>query len=73
MTLKQLAAHWGLKEDSAERWVEDGTVPKEFITKFSRRYYQIDPACIPLLEQKFSDAHLPRVQPGTGPSAGAEP
>lgn len=54
---KQLAAHWGLKEDSAERWIAQGLVPKKYIRRRGKGRILIDPAVIPILQAQFDAAH----------------
>lgn len=56
LTPKELAGIWGLKEDSAERWVANRTVPQKFV-KYCGRRIRIHPAAVPHLEEVFAAAH----------------
>lgn len=54
---KQLAAHFGLKEDSGERWIREGTVPRRLIRFCGRRRMLVHPDAVQLLENIFETAH----------------
>jgi hypothetical protein len=55
---KQLAAHFGLKEDSAYLWRSNGTIPPAYIKKFGNWRYKFHPAVVSLLEKDFAAAHF---------------
>lgn len=54
---KELAGHFGLKEDSAERWIREGIVPRQFVRYCGRWRIRVHPAVIPILERDFEQAH----------------
>lgn len=54
---KELAGIWGLKEDSAERWIADGTVPEKFVEHCGRWRLRVHPAAVPILREIFAAAH----------------
>lgn len=54
---KELAGIWGLKEDSAERWVSEGIIPQKFVRYCGRWRIRIHPAVVPILERDFAAAH----------------
>jgi hypothetical protein len=54
---KELAGHFGLKEDSAYTWLADGTIPRRYIRYCGRWRMRIHPAAIPELEKIFERAH----------------
>lgn len=57
LTPKELAAHFGLKEDSAYRWIDEGTVEDRFIKHCGTRRLFIHPAALAQLEKLFTAAH----------------
>jgi len=54
---KELAGHWGLKADSAENWIADGTVPRQMVRHCGRKRLLVHPDAIPLLQQIWNAAH----------------
>ena len=54
---KELAGHFGLKEDSAEAWIHDVTVPRRYVKFCGRWRMRIHPAVLPELEKIFEEAH----------------
>jgi hypothetical protein len=54
---KELAGKFGLKEDSAERWIRDGTVPRRYVKRGGDRRLRVHPAVLPILEKAFAAAH----------------
>jgi hypothetical protein len=54
---KELAAHFGLAEDSAYRWISEGTLPRRFVRFCGRRRMLIHPSAIQELERQFESSH----------------
>lgn len=54
---KEVAGHFGLKEDSAERWIADGTVPRHLVKFCGRWRMRVHPSALPILEKIFEEAH----------------
>ena len=57
LTAKQVAAHFGLDEQSAYRWVSEGRVPDRFIHYRGMRQYLFHPDLLLHLEKLFRAAH----------------
>jgi len=56
LTPKEVAWQFGLQEDSAYRWIDDGTIPEQFVVCCGRWRKRIHPDVIPLLKQTFRTA-----------------
>jgi predicted site-specific integrase-resolvase len=54
---KELAAHFGLSEDSAYRWLDEGTIARRFVRHCGRWRIRIHPAAIAELQKIFEQAH----------------
>jgi hypothetical protein len=52
-TPKEVAGHFGLKEDSAYRWMDDGTIEQKYIKYCGRWRMRLHPEVIPILEKIF--------------------
>ena len=57
LTPKMLAARFGLKPDSAYRWIKNGTIPARQVRRVSSWFIVIHPAAPAELEKKFESAH----------------
>lgn len=57
ITPKQLAEHFGLKVDSAYRWIDEETVDSRFVKRCGTRRLLIHPAALPELEKIFAAEH----------------
>ena len=56
-TPKMLAARFGLKPESAYRWIADATIPAELVRRSGSYFIRIHPAAVKLLEKAFESAH----------------
>jgi hypothetical protein len=57
LTPKMLAARFGLKPDSAYRWIAAATIPAELVRRSGNYFIRIHPAAVKLLEKTFESAH----------------
>jgi predicted site-specific integrase-resolvase len=53
---KEVAGRFGLHSSSAYRWIDDGTIPENFIRRCGRCRIRIHPDIVPLLEKTFREA-----------------
>ncbi len=54
---KEVAGHFGLNEDSAYNWINDGTISRRYIRYCGRMRMRIHPAVLAELEKEFEAAH----------------
>lgn len=54
---KEVAGHFGLQEDSAYRWHNEGLIRRELVRYCGRWRIRVHPAAIRELEILFEDAH----------------
>lgn len=54
MNTRQFAREFGVDRSTVCRWIEDGTIPEDHVSKGGKRRYLIDAAAVELLRQHWT-------------------